>query len=55
MGELCEYVDVCIANEEDAADVFRNPCIQYRRYHLSKVNKEGYKDVAKQLADPIWL
>ena len=22
MGELCQYVDVCIANEEDAADVF---------------------------------
>ena len=22
MGELCKYVDVCIANEEDAADVF---------------------------------
>lgn len=22
MGELCRYVDVCIANEEDAADVF---------------------------------
>ena len=22
MGELCKYVDVCIANEEDASDVF---------------------------------
>ena len=22
MGKLCEYVDVCIANEEDASDVF---------------------------------
>ena len=22
MGELCKYVDVCIANEEDAGDVF---------------------------------
>ena len=22
MGEICKYVDVCIANEEDAADVF---------------------------------
>ena len=21
MGELCKYVDVCIANEEDVADV----------------------------------
>ena len=22
MSELCEYVDVCISNEEDAKDVF---------------------------------
>ncbi len=22
MAQLCQYVDVCIANEEDAADVF---------------------------------
>ena len=22
MSELCKFVDVCIANEEDAADVF---------------------------------
>ena len=29
MGELCKYVDVCIANEEDAGDVFRHQSCQY--------------------------
>ena len=50
MAELCEYVDVCIANEEDAADVFG---IRAANTDVTKgkVNHEGYKDVAKQLAD----
>ena len=50
MGELCKYVDVCIANEEDAADVFG---IKAADTDVTKgtVNREGYKDVAKQLAD----
>lgn len=50
MGELCRYVDVCIANEEDAADVFG---IHAADTDVTKgdVNHEGYKDVAKQLAD----
>ena len=50
MGELCKYVDVCIANEEDASDVFG---IKASNTDISggKLNKEGYKDVAKQLAD----
>lgn len=50
MGELCKYVDVCIANEEDAADVFG---IKAADTDVTKgeVNHEGYKDVAKQLAD----
>ncbi len=50
MGELCQYVDVCIANEEDAADVFG---IKAADTDVTKgeVNHEGYKDVAKQLAD----
>ncbi len=50
MGELCRYVDVCIANEEDAADVFG-----IRAAHTDvttgTVNREGYKDVAKQLSE----
>ena len=50
MGELCKYVDVCIANEEDAADVFG---IRAKNTDVTKgaVNHEGYKDVARQLAE----
>ena len=50
MGELCQYVDVCIANEEDAADVFG---IKAANTDVTSgvVNHDGYKDVAKQLAD----
>ena len=50
MAKLCEYVDVCIANEEDAADVFG---IKAANTDVTKgaVNHDGYKDVARQLAD----
>ena len=50
MGELCEYVDVCIANEEDAHDVFGIKAAG-TDVTAGKVNHEGYKDVAKQLVD----
>lgn len=50
MGELCKYVDVCIANEEDAADVFGIKAAD-TDVTAGTVNREGYKDVAKQLAD----
>ena len=50
MTELCKYVDVCIANEEDAKDVFG---IEAENTDIcgGKLDKEGYKSVAKQLAD----
>ena len=50
MTELCKYVDVCISNEEDAKDVFG---IEAEATDISggKLNHEGYKSVAKQLAD----
>lgn len=50
MGELCKYVDVCIANEEDAGDVFG---IKATGTDVSagKVNHEGYKEVALKLAE----
>ncbi|MCR5409881.1 MAG: sugar kinase [Lachnospiraceae bacterium] len=50
MGDLCKYVNVCIANEEDAADVFG---IRSADTDVTKgqVNHEGYKDVAAQLSD----
>lgn len=50
MNELCHYVDVCIANEEDASDVFGIKAAN-TDITAGKVNHEGYKDVAKQLAD----
>lgn len=50
MGELCKYVDVCIANEEDASDVFGIKAAD-TDVTTGKVNHEGYKDVAKQLAE----
>lgn len=50
MSELCKYVDVCIANEEDAKDVFGIEAENTDIYG-GKINHEGYKSVAKQLAD----
>ncbi len=50
MSELCRYVDVCIANEEDAADVFGIHAAN-TDVTAGEVNHQGYKDVAKQLAD----
>lgn len=50
MTEICKYVDVCIANEEDAADVFG---IKASNTDVTQgeVNREGYKEVAKELKD----
>ena len=50
MTELCQYVDVCISNEEDAKDVFGIEAEATDIYGGS-LNHEGYKSVAKQLAD----
>ena len=50
MGELCTYVDVCIANEEDATDVFGIRA-ENTDVYAGEVNHEGYRSVAKQLAD----
>lgn len=50
MAELMPYVNVCIANEEDADDVFG---IHSKGTDVTTgtVNHDGYKDVAKQLKD----
>ena len=50
MTDLCKYVDVCISNEEDAKDVFG---IEADNTDISagKLDHEGYKSVAKQLAE----
>ena len=50
MTELCQYVDVCISNEEDAKDVFGIEA-EATDIYGGKLNAEGYKSVAKQLAD----
>ncbi len=50
MGQLCQYVDVCIANEEDASDVFGIKA-EDTDVASGKVNHEGYKSVARQLAE----
>ena len=50
MTGLCRYVDVCISNEEDAKDVFGIEAENTDIYG-GKLNHEGYKSVAKQLAD----
>lgn len=50
MGELMQYVDVCIANEEDAADVFG---IRAENTDVSggKLDHAGYVSVARQLTE----
>ena len=50
MTELAQYIDVCISNEEDAKDVFGIEAEATDIYGGS-LNHEGYKSVAKQLAD----
>ncbi len=50
MGEICHYVDVCIANEEDAKDVFG---IEADGSDITggKLDRDGYISVAKKLTD----
>ncbi len=50
MGELCKYVDVCIANEEDADKVFG---IRADDTDVTggKLNHEGYIQVAEKLTE----
>lgn len=50
MGELCKYVDVCIANEEDASDVFGIKA-SGTDVTAGTVNHDGYKEVAEKLTD----
>jgi len=50
MTEICKYVDVCIANEEDAADVFG---IKAAGSDVTKgeLSHDGYISVAKTLTE----
>lgn len=50
MSQLMPYVDVCIANEEDAADVFGIRATG-TDVNSGKLNKEGYIFVAEKLSE----
>ena len=50
MTKLAKYVDVCIANEEDAKDVFGIEAKDTDVYS-GKLKKSGYIEVAQQLAE----
>lgn len=50
MSELMPYVDWCIANEEDAADVFGIHA-ENTDVNAGMVSYEGYKSVAKKLTE----
>ena len=50
MGALCEYIDYCIANEEDAKDVFGIEADNTDIYG-GKLDREGYISVAKKLTE----
>jgi len=50
MTKLCEHVDVCIGNEEDA-----DLCLGFKAAHTDvtkgELNLDGFKDVFKQMKD----
>lgn len=50
MGRLMEYVDICIANESDAADVF-GICAQGTDIDKGELSRDGYISVARQITD----
>lgn len=50
MSNLMKYVDVCIGNEEDAADVFGIKA-EESDVTSGKIDKESYKSVAKKLTE----
>ncbi len=50
MGELMQYVDVCIANEEDAEKVFGIKA-EGTNVTAGEISDEGYKEVCKKLVE----
>ena len=50
MGELCRYIDYCIANEEDTKDVFGIEADNSDIYG-GKLDRDGYISVAKKLTE----
>lgn len=50
MTDLCQYVDVCIANEEDAKDIFGIEA-EASDIYAGNLNHLGYQAVARQLGE----
>ncbi len=50
MGEVCKYADYCIANEEDAKDVFGIEA-DNTDINTGKLDRNGYISVAKKLTE----
>jgi len=50
MSEVCKYVDYCIANEEDAKDVFGIEA-DNTDINTGKLDRNGYISVAKKLTE----
>ena len=50
MGEVCKYVDYCIANEEDPKDVFGIEA-EHTDINTGKRDRNGYISVAKKLTE----
>lgn len=50
MSRLCKYVDLCIANEEDAENIFGIKSAD-TDVSTGKINREGYADIAEQLTE----
>lgn len=54
MAELMPYVDICIANEEDAADVFGIHA-EGTSVSAGTLSREGYAEVARKLSETFGL
>ena len=50
MEKIASHVDICIANEDDAKDVFGIEAADTDTEN-GKLNKEGYKSVARQMVE----
>lgn len=50
LSKICEYVDICISNEEDSAEIF-NIKSKNTDINSGKLNGEGYIEVSQKLVN----
>lgn len=50
LGKICKFVDICISNEEDSAEIF-NIKSKNTDINSGKLNGEGYIEVSQKLID----